>query len=778
MGAVRVRLAAAVCVLLCLGTASAVQAQPALSTSPFDRATANDPDARMLLEADQLVYDYDNDRVSAVGTVVIYYKGYAVEAAEVTYDQKSQRVYANGGVKVTEPDGNVIYADKVELSDDFREGFLEELTLVTPDNARFAAATAERIDDNTTIFNRGVYTACKPCQEHPERAPIWQFKAKRIIHDQKEKVVRYEDATFEMFGLPVAYTPYFQHPDPTVKRKSGFLHPEIHYTSDVGFSVGIPYFFNLAPNYDLTVEESAFSEQGLLTDVEWRHRLVNGAYSVRGAFIDQLNPDNFATYSGTTQVAGFQSDQKLRGFLETKGLFNINEFWQWGFQGHLLSDAKFYDDYYFTNATELRDNIFLTGMSASNYFDARIINYQLLQDVDTSSGLVFDSSGKWVGNTDFDNELPVVHPVVDYEYIFDNPVLGGQLSINSNFLSLSRSDPDFVQSSSTSACPLVYLEDNGSTALGAYDGATLRDNCRLLGRPGHDDALRCAGRLGAQPRHADGPDRDAVRFAARRRLCGRHRQPLHDDRRERSAGHRRLHQHRQRERRPGHGHGGRRGSLADPRLGGLGLPDLRADRAASGAARRPEQLDRTVLRKPGGAGGELPPERGRDQLRLRRHEPVRPRQVLGLRPRRGRHAAQRRHAVQAADQFGLLGERPVRPVLPARREQPLPARQRPRDGPLGLRGRPLHLAERQHRDRHPGQARRGQPGPDATGSPGARHDRQGDGLGHLQRDLRRSLHRHHRQPARDPGQRVPAAHRPVAGCMAGRDTSWKARRRS
>ncbi|ESR27226.1 Outer membrane protein Imp, required for envelope biogenesis [Lutibaculum baratangense AMV1] len=472
-------------VLACLACAPALaqwEEDPAPApATPFDLVTQSDPEARMLLEAEELVYDLDNDRVSAVGAVEIYYREYAIEAPEVIYDQRTQRVVARGGVKVTEPDGNVLYADHIELTDDFRQGFLQELTLVTPERARFAAANAERIDDNITIFNRGVYTACEPCREQPDKAPVWQLKAARIIHDQDEKVVRYEDASFEFLGVPVAYLPFFSHPDPTVTRKSGFLRPDIRYASDVGFSVGIPYFFNLAPNYDLTVTGAAFSNQGLLADVEWRHRLVNGSYSIRAAGINQMNPDDFESV---------QSNRDWRGALQAQGAFNINEFWQWGFQGHLISDSKFLDDYYFDSDTQLRDTLFLTGMSARNYFDARIINYQVLREYDESTSVTpaeFYAASDTYGHSNYfdhpNNELPVVHPVVDYNYILDRPVLGGRVSFDANFLSLSRADADFVAADG-SGCPLYGLETgNFSTDPNALTAENLED-CTLLGVPG------------------------------------------------------------------------------------------------------------------------------------------------------------------------------------------------------------------------------------------------------------------------------------------------------
>ena len=82
---------------------------------------------------------------------------------------------------------------------------------------------AERSGGNFTVFHNGVYTACAPCKDDPKKPPLWQVKAARIIHDQTEKMIYFEDARIEFFGRPLAWLPYFSAPDPTVKRKTGFL---------------------------------------------------------------------------------------------------------------------------------------------------------------------------------------------------------------------------------------------------------------------------------------------------------------------------------------------------------------------------------------------------------------------------------------------------------------------------------------------------------------------------------------------------------------------------
>ena len=186
----------------------------------FETAVADDPDAQMVLESNELIYDFDRNVVTAQGDVEIYYQGYTLESDRVIYDQNTRRVFARGNVRIVEPDGTVIYADTVELTDDFAEGFVEQLTVITTEDTRFAAISAERVDDNLTIFTQGVYTACEVCEDQPDRAPVWQIKSARIIHDQQEQVVYHENASFELLGMPIAYVPFLRHPDPTVRRRT------------------------------------------------------------------------------------------------------------------------------------------------------------------------------------------------------------------------------------------------------------------------------------------------------------------------------------------------------------------------------------------------------------------------------------------------------------------------------------------------------------------------------------------------------------------------------
>ena len=182
-------------------------------------------DGQMLVQAVEVDYDYNNQRVSAVGNVQMFYNGTSVEADRVIYDQKTKRLHAEGNIRLTDAEGKITYANIMDLSDDYRDGFVDSLRVDTEDATRMAATRVDRSSGNYTVFENGVYTACAPCKDDPKKPPLWQVKGARIIHNQTEKMLYFENAQLEFFGVPMAYLPFFSTPDPTVKRKSGFLMP-------------------------------------------------------------------------------------------------------------------------------------------------------------------------------------------------------------------------------------------------------------------------------------------------------------------------------------------------------------------------------------------------------------------------------------------------------------------------------------------------------------------------------------------------------------------------
>ena len=415
---------------------------------------------QMLVQAVEVDYDYNNQRVSAVGNVQMFYNGTSIEADKVIYDQKTKRLHAEGNIRLTDADGKITYAEIMDLSDDYRDGFVDSLRVDTPEQTRMAASRSDRSNGNYTVFENGVYTACAPCKDDPKKPPLWQVKGARIIHDQTDKMLYFENAQLEFFGVPMAYLPYFSTPDPTVKRKTGFLMPYITSASTFGFGVETPFYWAIAPDYDATFSPRITTRQGLLFQGEFRQRLINGSYQIRAYGIDQLDPGAFAGQPG---------DRQFRGGIDTKGQFALNDKWVWGWDGVLLTDYYFFSDYrlaqykdtlgsFLSLPTEAISQLYLTGVGNRSYFDARTIYYL-----------------SYSGNQ---NQVPVIHPVIDYSNVINRNIIGGEFSYKTNFTSLTRDTAAFD--------PITIMAANNGWCLPTSADPTVKTptNCLLRGIPG------------------------------------------------------------------------------------------------------------------------------------------------------------------------------------------------------------------------------------------------------------------------------------------------------
>jgi LPS-assembly protein len=408
-------------------TAAATQNSETQFNLPF-AAPAIGKDEKMLVESDQMVYDYDHNSVAAVGNVKIYYAGYTLQAAKVSYNKTSGRLIATGNVQLVDPSGSAIYSEYVDITDNFRDGFVQSLRVDTPQRTHFAAERAERSGGITTTFINGNYTACTPCLEHPEKPPLWQVKAAKIVVNHQDHMVFFTEAQIEFFGQPIATLPYFSIPDPSVTRKSGFLVPSAGYTGRVGGYASVPYYWALAPSYDLTLAPTVFSRQGLLVDGEWRQRLANGEYTIDAAGIYQLDPDAF--------IAGSPANRTLRGGVRTTGALAITRDWTLGWDGTLSTDREFTRDYgVLTASTDITPStIYLTGIGKRDYFQASASYFQVLTD--QSSPTVANPSQYDQGRQG------LVAPVIDYNRVGDNEFLGGPVTYTSNIANVVRTADD------------------------------------------------------------------------------------------------------------------------------------------------------------------------------------------------------------------------------------------------------------------------------------------------------------------------------------------------
>lgn len=410
----------ALCAILLLADESRAQA----NLSDLGGSVAVPEGTQLFLEADTVSYDREGARVTASGGVQIDYGDYQLVARNLVYDQASQRLVAAGDVELVEPGGNRIYADAVDITDDFADGFIEALRIETPENTRFAAQQAVRRDGATTTFERGVYTACEACEENPDRAPLWQVTARRIVWDQQNEVVRYYGARFELFGAPILYLPYFAAPDSSATRQSGFLAPEFRSSDKTGFGVRVPYFWAIGDDRDLTVAGTYYARQGFLLDAEYRQAFESGYFTLQTAGIAQREPERFDDFRFDGE--NFEGDEppENRGMVGTTGRFALSDRWTFGWDILAQTDPNFSEVYQIPNFGDIyrSSEIYLTGLGDRSFFDLRAQKF----DVQTQ-------------NTFTEEVQPYALPTLDYQRI-EEDVLGGELELNVNVTNIRRDD--------------------------------------------------------------------------------------------------------------------------------------------------------------------------------------------------------------------------------------------------------------------------------------------------------------------------------------------------
>ncbi len=357
---------------------------------------------------DKLEYDGRTKIATATGRVVITYGNYVLVATKAVYNTNTDTMRAIGEVRLREPGGNIMEADIAQLQNRFRDGFARHLRLLMTNDATITADYAKRQDGTITTYTHVTYTRCKTCMMATGE-PLWQIRSLKVVHNEDEHTVYHTDATFEFLGAPVFWLPFFSHPDPTVKRRTGFLIPRFNYSNTYGFGVEIPYFINLAPNYDLTLRPLITSTQGPLLRAEWRHRLEKGSYSVDAGGIYQLDKN-----------LPSPGDRRLRGFVRTTGNFSITKHWNWGWDGTVSTDDTFMRRYDIDKRTLLTNRAYLTGIRNRNFFSAEALHFRGLLNTD---------------NNDID---PIAVPYLRHQITLDQPVFGGQLGFNTNFYSIHR----------------------------------------------------------------------------------------------------------------------------------------------------------------------------------------------------------------------------------------------------------------------------------------------------------------------------------------------------
>ncbi len=366
----------------------------------------------VLITADQVTYDRDLGVVVASGHVEVSQNDRILTADTLTYNERRKTVAASGNVALLDPSGNVAFADYMEFSDDLKDAVIQNIRVLLADKSRMAAARGTRTGD-TDVLDNGVYSPCLPCAKNPLSPPIWQLTARKIVHDNKAHEIQFHDAWMEIFGVPVLYSPYFSHPDPTVKRKSGFLAPSFGGSGDLGGKVVQPYFWAIAPDRDLTVAPIITTKAYPVITGRYRQRLEGGSLDISGG----------ATYNNLSKIGGNDiagSHDQFEGYVFSTNRFDLNDNWRAGVDVNRTSDRALLQIFGLPHSYDpaLVSEAFAEGFDGRSYATIQAWDFQAL-------------------GSNIPSQQPIVAPLVDYELVGEPGKHGGYWSGTFNAMALT-----------------------------------------------------------------------------------------------------------------------------------------------------------------------------------------------------------------------------------------------------------------------------------------------------------------------------------------------------
>jgi LPS-assembly protein len=415
-------------------SAVSAAAQPAEPTAapPGEIAPAGTPAAdsdaehKVDFSAAQLTYDSDSEIVTAAGEVRMASEGNMLRADSVSWNRTSDQVRAQGNVRLLTPQGDTVYGDDVVLTNQLKDGVIQNMLLVLSDGGRLAAVRAERKGGYTTL-ERATYSPCPVLDDKGcPRTPTWQIKAVKVMHDPVKHRIRYEKATFDFLGMSIVALPWFSHPDGSEgSSSSGLLVPNIRLSSRNGFEVDTPYYLRLAPNRDATITPHIYT--GVLPALEGSYRQLTdlGAFQLGG----------FVTYGSRLDptVANPDPNKGLRAYVEGNGRFQLDPYWSLTFSGRYATDRTLMRRYDISRDTRLRSVVEAERITDSSYISI--------------AGWAFEG----LRTTDVTGQQPFALPAIDARWRVDDPIWDGKIELQANSLAILRREGQDTQRAFASA---------------------------------------------------------------------------------------------------------------------------------------------------------------------------------------------------------------------------------------------------------------------------------------------------------------------------------------
>ena len=408
------------------------------------------------LEADELIDRSEENTLIARGSVSGRYQTRTLQADEVVYNLDTGTITAIGNVVIVDDTGATQYSEKIELNDKLQSGGATDFVTRFPEGGTAAAAFAMRRADGGVDLYNAYYTACDSCRNEDGSVdrPTWRLKAKQVTQDKSDQMIYYRDAVFEVLGLPIFYTPYLAHPDPSSERRSGFMMPFAGRSGSYGVFYEQPYYFAISPYSEATITPRIMERVNPLIEASFNKQFHSGRLEIEGSFTYEEffdnNGDGFSDLDFFTDPEESLLGTKWRSHLFARGQFDFNEQWYWGFGLETATDDLYLDRYdinepdrdfglYSGGSRRLTEQLYAVGQDDDFRVSLSTYGFQsLLTRVRRSE----TNPNQITVVREDDSTLPVLLPKIEIDKYFTLPGIGGQLHAFGDAAVLTRSIGD------------------------------------------------------------------------------------------------------------------------------------------------------------------------------------------------------------------------------------------------------------------------------------------------------------------------------------------------
>ncbi len=374
-----------------------------------------------------LEYDSVGEVVTATGDVRLFRRGERLRANRVVWNRETGQVVAEGDIAVTNPQGDVAYGDRIELTDSLRDGVVENMLVVLEEGGRLAARRGERVEGGVINVQDAAYTPCAvTTPEGCPKEPTFKIEAVRVVYDPNRERVSYSGARLTVFGLSIPL-PSFSHTigDGT---QSGLLAPSLRLDRVNGLEASVPYLWSLGPNRDLTLTPHIFTNALPMLKAEYRELNELGAFRVTGYGTYSRRADDFLV-----TPTDADTENAFRGFIDASGRYQFDPNWSASGSIRLATDQTFLRRYDISREDRLRNNLKLERINRDSYFAIQGWAVQTMRIGENS------------------NLQPIALPEIDYRRRIDGGIDGARVMLQLNTLALTRIEGQDTQRAFASA---------------------------------------------------------------------------------------------------------------------------------------------------------------------------------------------------------------------------------------------------------------------------------------------------------------------------------------